>query len=124
MSALGKYLALLLLASGMAFGQHSVALSWTWTQGTGDPATSFIVQRSTVSGGPYTTICGATGQPVCPVVTLPMTFLDSTVVGGSTVFYVVKASGPGGVSLPSNELKAVIPFLPPAPPQNLSATVV
>lgn len=103
-----------------SFAQHSSTLTWNWSQGTGDPATSFILQRSTTTGGPYVTICGGTGQPVCPPVT-QFTFTDSTVAGGSTYFYVVEASGPGGVSAPSNEVKAVIPFLPPSAPQSLQS---
>jgi hypothetical protein len=114
-------LALLLLLSTSAFAQHSVALAWSWAQGTGDPATGFIVQRGTVSGGPYTTICGGTGQPACPSVT-QLTYVDSSIGSGQTFYYVVEATGPGGISSPSNEVKAVIPFLPPAAPTGLSGT--
>lgn len=116
-----KKLLLFLLLSIPAFAQHSVKLTWSWTQA-GDPATGFIVQRASVSGGPYTTICGGTGQPVCPPVAT-LTYTDTAgLVGGATWYYVVEATGPGGVSGPSNEAKAVIPFLPPAAPSNLQST--
>jgi hypothetical protein len=113
------YLVILLL-SASAFGQHATALAWTWTQGAGDPATSFPILRSVTTGGPYTQICGGSGQPVCPPVT-QFSYVDLTVKAGDTWFYVVEASGPGGVSQPSNEVKVLTPFLPPNAPSGLSA---
>ncbi len=76
-----------------AFAQHSVALGWNWTQGSGDPATGFIIQRGTTTGGPYTTICGGSGQPTCPPLA-QLSYVDSTVTAGSTYFYVVEANRP------------------------------
>jgi hypothetical protein len=91
---------------------HSVAL--TWVAGTGGTTTGFNVKRATVSGGPYTTIGSTT-------VAVP-TYSDTVgLVEGTTYFYVVTATGLGGESSPSNEVKAVIPFLLPAAPSNLSA---
>lgn len=113
--------ALFLAIATSAFAQHGVTLSWTWAQGTGDPATGFIVQRGTVHGGPYTTICGGTGQSPCPNVT-QFTYLDTNVVGGGVYYYVIEATGPGGVSTPSNEVKAMPTFLPPQSPINLQQT--
>jgi hypothetical protein len=119
-----KTLFLLFALSLSAFAQHSVTLSWVWTQGTGGTATGFIVQRGTVTGGPYTTICGITGQPACPLVGV-LTYLDAStaVASGGTFFYVVEATGPGGVSPQSNESKAVVPFLPPQSASGLQSVV-
>lgn len=110
----------ILLLTASAFAQHGVTLSWSWNQGSGDPATGFIVQRGTVTGGPYTTICGGTGQSACPNVT-QLTFLDTNVQAGQTLYYVILATNAGGNSSPSNEAKAVVGFLPPQSPSGLSA---
>jgi hypothetical protein len=120
------FITVLFIASPtFALAQHTVTLSWTWTQGNGGQATGFIVQRGTVTGGPYATICGGTGQPTCPPVT-QFTYVDTSGTGnvlteGATYYYVVAATGPGGVSATSNEAKALIPFLPPNPASNLQA---
>ena len=101
---------------------HSVALTWAWTQGTGGPATGFLVQRATVSGGPYTTV-GTITSPA----TLAFTDTASNsnvLTEGSTYFYVVVATGNGGVnSPPSNQFAALIPFLAPQAPTGLTGTV-
>lgn len=117
-----RLLLILATLTASAFAQHSTTLTWNWGQGTGDPATGFIIQRSATSGGAYSTICGGTGQPACPTVTQPFSFTDSSgLVGGATWYYVIEATGPGGVSAPSNEVKAVTPFLPPSTPQSLQS---
>jgi len=59
-------------------GATSVALSWAAVAG----ATEYHVERSTVSGGPYTQIGTAAGT----------TFTDTAVTGGTTYFYVVRAA--------------------------------
>jgi hypothetical protein len=108
---------LLLLASfGFAQNNHNVTLTWSWAQGTGDPATGFHVQRSLTHGGPYTVV------GTIPVAT--ETYLDSPVLAGTTYYYVVTAYNAGGDSLPSGEVACIIPFSPPAePPTGLSGTV-
>lgn len=114
---------LFVAVAGYSQSGHSVTLNWSWTQGTGDPATGFHVQRGTVTGGPYTVI-GTVSSPTT------LTFTDTGVAAGQTFFYVVTAfnpaasttSNPGGDSLPSNEAKAVIPFLAPQAPTGLTAT--
>ena len=115
-----KRLLLLVLAfAGIAAAQHSVTLTWTWTQSSGGAATGFLIQRGTASGGPYVQV-GA--------VPVPNTFsyVDQSATGnvlteGTTYYYVVLATGPGGNSLPSPQASATIPFLPPSAPPTLSA---
>ncbi len=124
MTTLKMWILVVLIMAGVstsAAAQHSVVLTWTWTQGSGDPGTSFLIQRSATTGGPYTTICGGTGQPVCPTITT-FTYTDLTVKAGDNWFYVVAASGPGGVSGPSNQTSALVPFLPPGVPSGLQST--
>ena len=110
-----RYL-LLLLLSVPAFAQHSAALNWAWTQGTGDPATGFHCQRATVSGGPYTVV-----QTVNSPLTLTCT--DVTVVAGTTYFFVVTAFNSAGDGPASNEAKATIPIAVPAAPTTLTVIV-
>jgi hypothetical protein len=93
----------------------SVRLAWNWAQGTGDMATGFHVQRAATSGGPYTVV------GTVPVATL--TYLDTTVVAGSTWYYVVTAYNTGGESGPSGEVKCTLPFLAPTTPSGLSGSV-
>lgn len=109
---------LLLLVFPLAlFGQnHSVTLTWNWSQGTGDPATGFHIQRSATAGGPYTVI-GTVGSPVT------LTYVDTAVVAGQTYYYVVTAFNGGGDSTPSNQVTCVVPFQAPPSPSGLSGTV-
>lgn len=95
-------------------GAHSNTLTWAWSQGAGDPATGFHVQRAAVKGGPYVIV------GTVPLGTL--TFTDTAVVGGNSFFYVVTAYNSGGDSTPSNEVLCTTPFLAPAPPTNLSGS--
>jgi beta-lactamase superfamily II metal-dependent hydrolase/fibronectin type 3 domain-containing protein len=60
-----------------AVGNATVHLNWTTVAG----ATSYNVNRATVSGGPYTPV----GTPATPP------FNDNTVVNGTTYYYVVSA---------------------------------
>jgi endoglucanase len=95
---------------------HSNTLSWSWSQGTGDPATGFHVQRSTTSGGPYAVVA-TVGSPTT------LTYVDTAVVAGATWYYVVTAFNTGGESAPSNEVKCVTPFSTPQTPTGLSGQV-
>ncbi len=119
MKTLTKIVATILLLALAVFAQgsnHSVTLSWTWSQGAGDPATGFHVQRASVSGGPYTTV-GTLSSPTS------MSYVDSSVLGGQTYFYVVTAFNSGGDSAPSNQITCVVPFQAPAAPTGLSGQV-
>lgn len=99
-----KHLPALLLAlalfSPLVFSQapqHGATLSWTEVNNS-DTAVGFNVYRSTTSGSGYTKLNAA----VVPAATL--TYLDSTGVGGTTYFYVVRAVDNLGIeSANSNE---------------------
>ena len=109
----------LVMFAALALAQtHSVTLSFPAGTG-GGAVTSFQIQRSTVSGGPYTTIGTVpfvTGQTT-------YTYVDTfQLVEGTTYFYVEEAVGPGGTSAASPESSATIPFSGPAIPGK--ATIV
>jgi len=91
-------------------GANLVSLSWT--AATGSPA-SYNVKRSTVSGGPYTTI-GTT--------TTPTVLYNDSVLGGQTFYYVVSAVNTGGESTNSLEVSAAPTLGAPASPTGLAAT--
>jgi alpha-L-fucosidase len=75
-------------------GDGKVDLSWPASSG----ATSYIVQRATTSGGPYTDVAtGLTGT----------TYTDSSVTNGTTYYYVVAATSSVGTSGTSIEVKAL-----------------
>jgi fibronectin type 3 domain-containing protein len=89
-------------------GNGQVSLGWTASSG----ATSYNLKRSTVSGGPYTTI----GSPAST------SSVDSAVTNGTTYFYVISAVNTGGESANSSEVSAK-PIAPiPAIPSGLSAS--
>ncbi|MBP2633089.1 MAG: hypothetical protein H6Q70_3717 [Firmicutes bacterium] len=74
-------------------GDSEVTLSWTAVDG----ATSYIVKRSTTSGGTYTTIASdVTGT----------SYVDTSVTNGTTYYYVVTAVNAEGESNNSNEASA------------------
>ncbi len=122
-----RLLVCLFILSSFAFSQHSNTINITWVA-SGDPPLIFLIQRASVSGGPYTTICGGTGQPICPTGAVTASYIDSTVKAGDIWYYVVLASnfnvatGLGGVGPISNELKRQTPFLPPTTAPVLSGT--
>jgi hypothetical protein len=74
------------------FTSAPAVLSWSPVTG----ATSYLVKRSTTSGGPYTTV----GTPTTT------TYTDSTVVNGTTYYYVVAASNSFGASGNSSQVVA------------------
>jgi hypothetical protein len=88
-------------------GNAQVLLSWTASSG----ATSYDVQRSSSSGGPYSTI--ATGVATT-------SYKDTGVTNGTTYYYVVQAVNSVGISNSSTEASAT-PEAPPTPPNNLTA---
>jgi hypothetical protein len=89
-------------------GNAQVSLSWNASAG----ATSYYVKRSTTSGGPYTII--ATNSST--------SYVDTSVVNGTTYFYVVSAVNSAGESANSSQVSATPqPASPPAPPTNLTA---
>jgi hypothetical protein len=83
----------------------NVTLGWTTSLG----ATSYVVRRGTITGGPYTTVTSsATGTA----------YTDTTAVNGTTFFYVLAALNSTGLSINSTEVFAT----PLAPVANLTAT--
>jgi hypothetical protein len=78
---------------------HSVTLEWNASR---SRVIGYNVYRSGTSGGPYTQINSAPESAT--------SYTDSTVVAGSTYFYVTTAVGANGIgSVNSNQVKAVIP---------------
>lgn len=73
-------------------GDGSVSLAWSASNG----ATSYLVRRSTTSGGPYAQVASVSGAAM----------VDSGVANGTTYFYVVSAVNAGGESPPSNQASA------------------
>jgi predicted phage tail protein len=92
-------------------GDARVTVAWSAVAN----ATSYNVKRSTVSGGPYTTV--GTGV-------LGTTYLDTAVVKGTTYYYVVSALGTGGEGPNSAQVSATPTAPPPAlaAPTSLTAT--
>jgi fibronectin type 3 domain-containing protein len=115
-----KLFALWFLLTLPMFAQHTVTLTWSWTQGSGGVGTGFEVQRGTVSGGPYTTIATIASPTTLTYVDTAST--TNVLTEGSTYYYVVLTTGNGGtLSAPSNQATATIPFLLPVGPTGLSA---
>ena len=92
-----------ILAVTTNFGQ--VSLTWTMVAS----ATNYIVKRSPSSGGPYT--------PSTIIATTTGTnYTDTTVLNGTTYYYVVSAVNAGGESANSLEVSATVPIPPPPAP--------
>lgn len=99
---------LALTATGLS--DTTVAVNWTAVR----TATSYLVLRAPVSGGPYTTV-GA-------VVT---SFVDTGLTASTAYFYVVEAVNAAGASPASTQASAVTAGSPTAPlaPAGFTATV-
>ncbi|HXR06344.1 MAG TPA: beta-galactosidase GalA, partial [Candidatus Acidoferrum sp.] len=83
-------------------GSGQIYLSWV-----GSPGAEYNVKRSTVTGGPYTTLASAIMSP---------NYTDAGVVTCEAYYYVVTITNAGNESLPSAEASAVLPGgAPPAP---------
>jgi hypothetical protein len=88
-----------LTGDGVAPGSHNVDLSWQES----DPSVvGYNIYRGTTHGGPYKQINAALHAST--------NYTDSTVIAGTTYYYVTTAvNGAGEQSPHSNEAKAVIP---------------
>ncbi len=89
----------------------------TWTGATEDDLLGYNVKRAEVSGGPYETVGTAVPET---------TFNDTTVVNGTTYFYIVTSiDTTGNESDPSGEFEGTpqegVDLTPPAPPQGIVA---
>jgi len=82
----------------------NVTLGWTASLG----ATSYVVRRGTITGGPYTTVTSSATGTAYP---------DTTAVNGTTYFYVLAGLNSTGLSINSTEVFAT----PLAAPANLTA---
>jgi hypothetical protein len=107
----------LLSIPALAQAAHSNALTWTWTQGSGDPATGFHVWKAATTPVPTT---GTPYAVVTPSTTV--TYTDTAVSAGQTNFYAVTAFNPGGESTSVQSGPCVTPFQAPAAPSSVSAT--
>jgi hypothetical protein len=84
--------------TGATTQPHNVTLSW---KPASSVATGYNVYRSTVSGGPYT--------KVNPVLNSSTTYVDNSVSGGKTYYYVTTAVFSSGESKYSNQAAAAVP---------------
>jgi cellulose 1,4-beta-cellobiosidase len=90
-------------------GDKQVALNWSASSG----ATSYIVKRATVSGGPYATIASPSST----------TYTNTGLINGTTYYYVVSAVNSAGESGNSPQVSATPqPPLQPAAPTKVSAS--
>jgi fibronectin type 3 domain-containing protein len=98
-NATGSPAAVTLSGTGVTSVQHSAALSWNASTST---VSGYNVYRSTVSGSSYTKINSS--------LVAGLTYTDSTVVSGTTYYYVTTAvDSSGNESTYSNEACAPIP---------------
>ncbi|MEK6304174.1 MAG: fibronectin type III domain-containing protein [Acidobacteriota bacterium] len=74
-------------------GNAQVSLSWNASSG----ATSYNVKRSTINGGPYSTIAPGIGTT---------SYLNTGLTNGTTYYYVVSASNGAGEGLNSSQVSA------------------
>jgi hypothetical protein len=87
--------------NGIAAPQHSVTLNWS--PSTSSSVLGYYVYRGGQAGGPYTALNSAADPN--------STFVDNSVQGGQTYYYVVTAVNSSGLqSGYSNQVQAVIPF--------------
>jgi hypothetical protein len=94
--------------AGLTATSSNAAVSLTWNSAVG--ADSYMIGRSTIPGGSYTTI--ATGVTAT-------TYLDTGLVNGTTYYYVVAATNSYGLSSNSGEAGAT-----PSPWQTLDIGAV
>ena len=104
-------------SSVIAQTPHTVAITWTWSQGDGPVATGFNVKRGTTTGGPYAIIASLTGTAI-------RTYTDASETGniltpGATYYYVATAVSGNAESLPSPEAQAFIPTSEPGAPSSV-----
>ena len=89
-----------LTGSGSSATSHSVNLGWN--RSTSSTVVGYNVYRGTTTGGPYNKINSALESST--------NYVDATVLGGKTYFYVVTAVDGGGTQSGfSNQVKAIIP---------------
>jgi autotransporter-associated beta strand protein len=95
-------------ASATAVSANTINLSWTPSA----TATSYLVQRSLISGGPYTVVASGVTST---------NHTDSGLTGSTTYHYVIAAANSGGTSSNSPQASAATLTSPPTP-TSLTAT--
>lgn len=104
-SSVFAFVCLISVLANAAHAQHSVSLRWTAAAAnTNDPFaySSYDTYRSTVSGGPYTSIGSV---PISQTA-----FADTTVAAGLTYFYVIRTvDSSNALSINSAEVFATVP---------------
>jgi autotransporter-associated beta strand protein len=95
-------------ASATATSASTINLTWTPSA----TATSYLVQRSLTSGGPYTVVASGVTATNYP---------DSGLTGNTTYYYVIAAANNSGTSANSLEASATT-LTPPPTPTSLTAT--
>lgn len=81
-------------------GNHSVTLTWNPSTVT---ASTYFLYRGTATGKESTTPLNAAGVATGCTSSTTCTFMDTTVIGGSTYFYYAEAQSNGVNSVPSAE---------------------
>jgi autotransporter-associated beta strand protein len=89
-------------------GNTQVSLSWPIVTS----ATSYVIARSTTSGGSYTTIGSSPGP----------TYTDTGLTNGTTYYYVVASMNANGTGPDSSQAGATPVSTVPVAPNNLTAT--
>ncbi|MFN7139548.1 MAG: fibronectin type III domain-containing protein, partial [Limisphaerales bacterium] len=102
--------------SGLAATAVSASqINLTWTDNSNNES-SFVVSRSTTSGGPYSDIATLGANTT--------SYSNTGLSANTTYYYVVRASNAGGSSPNSNQASATTLQSPPAAPSGLAATAV
>jgi autotransporter-associated beta strand protein len=90
-------------------GNTQATLNWNVSTS----ATSYVIERASVTGGPYTTIAsGVTTN----------SYTDTSVANGLTYYYVVAAMNSNGVGPQSMEANTTLPQDPPVSPSGITGT--
>ncbi len=89
-------------------GNSQATLTWSNSPG----ATGYIVQRSSTTGGPYTTVAGGVTTN---------SYTDTGLTNGLSYYYVVAATNNSGIGPQSAEAVATLSLLPPLAPAGLAA---
>lgn len=115
-----RFSLLAILFASVAFAQHTVALTWQWSQGTGQPATQFNIMQSGAAGNcaqpVNTSICAQVG--IAPPSATSFTTSPTTdpLVEGNTYCYVIVAQAANGIlSVNSKEVCGVVKKTESAP---------
>jgi hypothetical protein len=100
---------LLLLLRLLLPSNHQVTLNWNPST---TPQVSYFVYRGPTSGGELTQSLNTSGVVLGCTNSTSCTFVDTTVSGGQTYYYIAKAFDGINFSVASNEVVAVVPLNP------------